>query len=427
MPRNGQMADDGLVLDFARHMRGRADDLETRAGLIEDSVTANKEYAENVLGPRLDAFDARKQEVPDLDKSRLSVWRSALARLPQGPASIFILGDVMGGSGFSVPGYGWADRVADLLGRGGIVDLNAVGGGGGGAGGGGTGPTPTGTTAYQGSVANADSSNYLVANTVDRIGAVDPDLVLHVIGSNDYARNVSLTTFKANLRARLREVFAVHAACNQLLVHSSGRGDILSPAHSWDSYGVAMEEVANEPEFASNVSYLDVDAEMKLRGVPLSNSNLIGADLTRLNDRGNRIVADIVCRYLGIPVPTCETECLYGLVEGGDGITDGRTLSTITIHPAPFPRTASVYAQALTRVVSGENAGFTFALPGVATVASRFIPTLDKLVTNQFSHRFQIPAHTGGELTFNLELFPATVNVNNDPSLNHFSVLLTAS
>ena len=415
MPRNGQMADDGLVLDFARHMRGRADALEERAGLIEDSVT--------VLGPRLDAFDASKQEIPDLEKSRMSVWRSALARLPQGPASIFILGDVMAGRGVSAPGYGWAERVCDLLGPGGLVDLNAVGGGAGE----GEGPTLTATKVYQGAVETADSGNYLIATTANRIGLVDPDLVIHVVGSNDYARRVPLTTFKANLRARLREVFAVHEACNQLLVHSAGRGGILSPLHSWDSYGTALLEVASEPEFASSVSYLDVDAEMKLRGVPLSNSNLIDPNLTHLNGRGNRVVADIFCRYLGIPVPACETECLYGVVDGGAGITDGRTLSTITIHPAPFPRTASAYAQTLSRLVSGENAGFTFSFPGFATTASRLVPVTNKLVTNQLMHRFEIPAHVGGDLTFNLELFPATVNIETDPSLNHFSVLLTAS
>ena len=415
MPRNGLFADDGLVLDFARHIRNRATNLEGRATNLEGTRATKAE---------LNNLTVSKQDVPELAKPHLSIWRSALGRLPSGPACIVVLGDDMAGRGMSSPGYGWTDRVGALLGP----SLGMGGGTGSGDGSGTSGPVP-GSSVFLRPSAGATSANYMTVGDISLISMVDPDLVLHVVGSNDLEQNVSLAAFKDNLRVRLREVFGAHAACNQILVHTAGRGDILTPANSWDSYGAAMLDVASEPEFSSTVSYLDIDREMKLRGAPVPDpQGLLDADQFHLNNRGNRVVANIVCKHLGIPLPAVETECLYGEIVGGEGISVDTQLSMIEIAPAPFPRTATVHVSALSRLVLGENADFRVVFGAVnLEVAARLMPITNKLVTNQFTYRFQIPAHSGGELKLVLGLFPATVNVVSASALTHFSVMLTAS
>ena len=415
MPRNGKFADDGLVLDLARHLRNRATNLEGRATDIENSRATKVE---------LNNLTVSKQDVPELAKPHLSIWRSALGRLPGGPACIVVLGDDMAGRGMSSPGYGWADRMGALLGP-----SLGMGGGAGSSDGSGTSGPVAGASVFLRPTFGANSSSYLTVGDISLISMVDPHLVLHVIGSHDFEQNVSLATFKENLRARLREVFTAHAVCNQILVHAPGRGDVLAPPNSWDSYGAAMLEVSREPEFALTVSYLDIDEEMKLRGAPSPDpQGLLDADLFHLNDRGNRLVANIVCIHLGIPLPAIETECLYGEIVGGDGISVDTQLAMIEIAPAPFPRTATVHVSALSRLVIGENADFRLVLGAVSLeVAARLMPITNKLVTNQFTYRFQLPAHSGGELKLVLGVFPATVNVVSDSALTHFSVMLTAS
>lgn len=468
MPRNGNMADDGLVLDFARHVRNRLTPLETRMTSAEVEIDANKsttdaQYADALTDAttkanaarsaavtdanaytdgKISVLDGEKQDVssldaavaalgvnpatalgaiigafvPPIDRPYLSVWRTALRTLPVGPASIVVLGDSMANRGLADVGYGWAERMSFLLGAGGIEDISTA-----------SAPLSNGSKVWQAGIGATNSSNYLIQSTITKIGQIDPNLVIHVIGTNDYAANVTPTAFKANLRSRLREVFAVHDACNQVLIHTVGRSDVSGAAYSWDSYGVAMSEVAAEPEFSAKVSYLNVDFEMKVRGTPSPDTqDFISSDNIHLNNRGNRAVSEIICRYLGIPLPTIETETLYGAVAGGEGITVTRALSTIPIPAAPFPRTAHAYAQAYSQITSGTNADLVIAHPSATDVSGRMIPVSGG-VTNQLSNRFQIPANTSGNAVLSINLYPAKVNIDSAASLSHFSVTLTAS
>lgn len=467
MPRNGMFADDGLVLDFARWVRNALTGNSTRMDGIDTSISTTnnnlsnlsssvdtrftaattytdtksagaltdaKAYAGTLTGTKqdkatLDAdvtalgtdatkglyglLDAYRKPV---DRPHLFLWKSALNSMPNGPASIVVLGDSMANRGLADVGYGWAERLAYLLGPGGITDIAN-----------GTGPTTSGSKVWQANIGGATSANYLVASTLTKIGTVKPNLVLHTIGSNDVAHGVQISTFKSNLRARLREVFNVHNNCNQVLIHTVARKDIPSPTYPWWQYGQAMADVAAEAEFRDLVSYLDVDAEMKLRGTPSPDAQqFYSSDNIHLNNRGNRAVSEIIIRYLGVMPPVNETEMLTSNITAATNNTTGYDMATINVPAAPFPRYALANVSVFMTLLSGENADIVVECTPGDFFSTRIIPIADTGFTQHGIAGFKIPPNTSMTVKAAMSCYPATVSVNGSVSLSQFTLALTA-
>lgn len=102
-----------------------------------------------------------------------------------------------------------------------------------------------GVHVYQGAANGLDSTDLLASGRLARVQAIQPDIVLIGIGSNDYNSLMAVSTYKANVLARIAEMRAVMLKPTVfILVHNWRRIDTTSPIAPWSAYGNALREIA---------------------------------------------------------------------------------------------------------------------------------------------------------------------------------------
>lgn len=108
--------------------------------------------------------------------------------------------------------------------------------------------------------------SYLTDEESDRIAALDPALITHMIGSNDWRQGQAPATYRANLVNRLDYLDAAIAGPHQhVLVHQYERRDGTVGEASWDDYRQVLADLAAE---RPNVAFLDLSEAYYLAGAP---------------------------------------------------------------------------------------------------------------------------------------------------------------
>lgn len=148
-------------------------------------------------------------------------------------------------------------------------------------------------------VGGTTAATYLPDEVCDRIAAQRPAAILHMVGSNDYARGVSPAAYGATLADRLGRVDAgLDAPCQHVLVHTFARPDITEPAAPWGEFREQLDRVvAGHPDRV----VVDVDQAFVDLGVGYrlpDPRGLIGTDGKHLTDGGHAVMADLVWRAL---------------------------------------------------------------------------------------------------------------------------------
>lgn len=163
-------------------------------------------------------------------------------------------------------------------------------------------PAP-GVHGYNAGEGNTDSVTYLTQTEIDAIGALDPRVMVHMVGSNDYANGVPIATFKANVLAKIAALDTATAGpCVQVLVQSFQRMDVGAPAIPWAEYGKALAEIAAADP--TNVMFVDVNGLFVPAGVPGADlADLVGADNLHATDAGHQLLAEGLRVGLRIPPP----------------------------------------------------------------------------------------------------------------------------
>jgi lysophospholipase L1-like esterase len=158
------------------------------------------------------------------------------------------------------------------------------------------------------------------------LGAHDPELLIMMIGSNDYALGTDPGIYHDRMRAA---VLAARSACPRdmpvLLVHGHKRFDV-TPVHPWDDYGSALYDVA---QVLPDVGFLDLSGHFAV--TPASDTaGLVSADGVHLSDAGHAWVGDLIGNELLSPGawpppsdspvtdPSQEPSLLPGLVAAWD-------------------------------------------------------------------------------------------------------------
>lgn len=150
-----------------------------------------------------------------------------------------------------------------------------------------------------GAQGGTSSSTYITTQRMANIKTLKPAVVIHMVGSNDWAGSVPVATYKSNLSAILTEIATASPSTVQVLVHQAGRRDTTKPT-AWAAYGQAMRELAAEDP-ARRV-FLDVDSYLSGAGVPNPNHwGYLISDNMHMGDEGNLVYADLIGEALGIP------------------------------------------------------------------------------------------------------------------------------
>lgn len=153
-------------------------------------------------------------------------------------------------------------------------------------------------------VGGTTASNYLTSTTRGQIAGLAPTMILHMVGSNDYASKIAVATYKANVRTQIDALdSAISTPHVHVLVQPYERGDVTNPAAPWSAYGTALRELA-DADLARRL-YLDISEPYTAAGVPSPDPlDLLDTDLVHQTDAGHAAMAELLRDALGVQLTT---------------------------------------------------------------------------------------------------------------------------
>lgn len=145
------------------------------------------------------------------------------------------------------------------------------------------------------------AATYITDAEADKIIALQPLAVFHMVGSNDFSGNVPPATYKAQVLDRITKLkTGITKAHVHILIQPFERYDATF-TYPWADYGKALRELAEaDPD---NVAYLDISAPYYAAGVPGADPfDLMTDDKVHMNSAGYYLMAQLILRGLGLDV-----------------------------------------------------------------------------------------------------------------------------
>ncbi len=210
--------------------------------------------------------------------------------------------------------------------------------------------------------ANAGSFYFASAAFYQRLAALNPRLVLVMLGANDFSGQTALATFSTQMQGIVdRIVGAVTPTPSILMVGTYRRLDVTGvPTISWQQYLDAMAAVA-----AANpgvVEYVDISASYPTTQEADQSSLVIDpTDYIHQGDRGHRLMSDLLTAQLTAPaapvatMPAFDPRAVGGLLAWLDAGTLG--LGNNVAVSSWSPR-AGIETAALAQATSGNQPVF---------------------------------------------------------------------
>jgi lysophospholipase L1-like esterase len=162
-------------------------------------------------------------------------------------------------------------------------------------------PTGAGLFTRNGGIGGTTAADYINSTRHSNIAILQPQIVTHMVGSNDFAFSVSKATYKANLNAAISAINAeVTGPVFHVLINAYQRMDT-SGSVPFSNYGDAMQEIADAN---NNVMYVDLDPTYRtVWGVPGADPfNVVGTDNIHQDDFGHDLMAKLIFGLtLGFP------------------------------------------------------------------------------------------------------------------------------
>lgn len=151
-------------------------------------------------------------------------------------------------------------------------------------------PTTPGFHARNGGIGGATAANYVPATKHAQLVIFQPQICIHMIGSNDYGFNVNPTTYKANVETVLNDIDAeITGPVQHVLINSYQRMDVTG-SFSYALYGQQLAAIAAA---RNNVTYVDLNPYYVAQGIPGTDpNNLIDTDNLHQNNAGHAFMAD---------------------------------------------------------------------------------------------------------------------------------------
>lgn len=243
-------------------------------------------------------------------------------------------------------------------------------------------------------IGGTTSANYLTAAHYAALGSIKPVLMVHVVGSNDWAGSRTPAQYDASMRARLDSIRAASPDTVHLLIGQHQRNSPATGSHPWEAYTGVLRTLAEEdPE---HVEFLDLWPRYAVIGIPGADPwGWLHSDGIHLTDHSYRVLADWIAEHLGVHTPDGAAELYTGTLTGGSGKNDGDVVLSITIPPRPYPRQGVVQGTVFSRKRSALSSMTLYA--GDQTLIVRnTIPADTGIdgVSPPLVHRLTVPAHT---------------------------------
>lgn len=322
---------------------------EAVGGFLGDASSASREGARDAMGADIATAGLAPHEASLEVSTRAMVGTprraGLLARLRQGvlDPSLSTKVCVVGASTFragSAPYIGMIERLARAAGASGLPLLDDV-----------TSVPSGGMRWFQGAVGGVASNAYLPEARLQKIALVAPHYVIHGIGSNDYGgTQTPLNTYKANVRSKCARIESDTPGVVNILVHQQNRPDVQGKSISWEQYGEALREVAEEKPASRLFINLDEMLDLYTVGRTGNRFGLVADDNVHPSHVGHKVLAQVLGMALGIPTiePSGEMRHHYGFPSTGTYSSNQR-LATHAVKAASYPRILEVRVQAFVR------------------------------------------------------------------------------
>lgn len=155
--------------------------------------------------------------------------------------------------------------------------------------------TAAGIHIYSAGENSTTSANYLTDTESARIAALQPGLIVHMIGSsNDYTNQANPATVQSNIAARLTYFDTVLTKpCQHVLIHTYARMAYTPATYPHSAYGAAIKAAADARD---DTEFVDISGAYRANGVPggVDPLDLIGTDNIHQTAAGYRFMADLL-------------------------------------------------------------------------------------------------------------------------------------
>lgn len=186
-------------------------------------------------------------------------------------------------------------------------------------------------------ISGSVSGNYLTAATATSIQALNPGVVVHTVGSNDWRNGISPTTVATNVEAAIRRVSAATAPVLHIIQHQFERADTFTSSWTWADYGNALSNLADS---LPDAIYIDASNTFALAGVGKGLPDtwgLLATDKIHLTQAGQDMLGQVFISALALP-----SGFNTGWVDLSSYLSAGVTLQSGGVGKARAKRSGSV-------------------------------------------------------------------------------------
>lgn len=329
--------------------------ISTSAGGLQTQINGHHTRHEYGGGDQL-TLDTRQVVDPVRD------WvRAGLLLTPTTPFRIVFMGDSQTNDGaYEKPtgradvwggGKGYSYRLANLLTKGGVQSAQqGVPGV--------TTNTAPGAHVWSTAVAGTRSDTYAPSGTIANVGAIQPHLVFHMIGTNDFALQTDPAAYQANVEKALGDVWGLAPDARQVLIMCWPRIDPAGMTHPWTQYTAAMRAIAANHASDPRFTFIDYGARFERTGGAAATSWWSAfPDGIHGLPQLHRDLTEHLAGWFGLPSPLAlfgPTRAMPGSVVKNGALDDNNPASNLDIHAVPVPRTITLHINALA-IVGGEG------------------------------------------------------------------------
>lgn len=165
-------------------------------------------------------------------------------------------------------------------------------------------PTTNGLWFYNCSLGGTTSANYIGADRQGLMNTLQPNLMIHMVGANDYrGQSISPATFRSNLQSVVNDARTRVPGVKHLFIHSYPALDVTgNPTYKWEQYGSQAKALADSN---GDCMFVDVSPLWAARGVLLNGSdpdNLVGGDNIHCTIGGYKFLAESIVTAMNMDV-----------------------------------------------------------------------------------------------------------------------------
>ena len=187
---------------------------------------------------------------------------------------------------------------------------------------------------FNGGISGRNSSSYFQTNEARvACNTLQPDLIVHMIGSNDYSEQVPLANYYNNLQNVVNDIRTLTGGkTKHLFVHSYERLDV-NPAGKirWREYGDKLAEFCAANRDCVFVNTQPLWEAIGMNGYPLAYPNTwILSDGVHCTSEGHSRMAEFVATASKLSLQPTHNRNIYAFIPGESGYANGADILTYT-------------------------------------------------------------------------------------------------